>query len=140
MHTKKFLYPLTIKEIYLDTFGHVNNAAYLTLLEEARWELLNEGGYGLKKIQETRIGPTILGVKLSFYKELFARDDIVIESQMTSYQKKIGMLSQKMIRHGDLCCEAEITIGLFSLIERKLILPTPEWLHAIGLNSIGEYT
>lgn len=47
-------YPLTIKETYLDTFGHVNSAMYLTLLEEARWEFINGNGYGIKKIQETQ--------------------------------------------------------------------------------------
>ena len=63
-----FSYPIYIKESYLDTFGHVNNATYLTLLEEARWDLLNKNSYGLKKIQETGLGPTILEIKLSFLK------------------------------------------------------------------------
>lgn len=30
-------YPVVIREHHLDTFGHVNNAAYLDILEEARW-------------------------------------------------------------------------------------------------------
>ena len=38
MEWKVFTYPLLIKETYLDTFGHVNNATYLTLFEEARWD------------------------------------------------------------------------------------------------------
>lgn len=33
---------------------------------------------------------------------------------------------------GNVCCEALFTIGLFDLTARKLILPTPEWLKAIG--------
>lgn len=134
MNAKKFSYPLTIKEANLDTFGHVNNATYLTLFEEARWELLTENGYGLQKIQETRIGPTILEIKLAFLKELRVRDKIIIESQIMSYEKKIGRLSQKMFRDGVVCCEAEIVISLFSLIERKLIPPTSEWLHAVGID------
>lgn len=130
-----FYYPLIIKEIYLDTFGHVNNATYLTLLEEARWDLITKNGYGLKKIQETGLGPTILEIKLSFLRELRLREKIIIETQLISYEKKIGILSQKMIRDDKICCMAEFKIGLFDTHERKLILPTKEWLNAIGFET-----
>jgi len=133
MHAKIFSYPLVIKESYLDTFGHVNNATYLTLFEEARWDLITKNGYGLKKIQETRLGPTILEIKLSFLKEIRLREEITIETQMISYEKKIGKISQKMLRDGEVCCTAEMTIGFFNLLERKLVLPTAEWLKAIGI-------
>ena len=123
MQSRIFSYPVLIKEQYLDTFGHVNNAMYLTLLEEARWDLITNNGYGLRKIQETGIGPTILEIKLTFLKELRPRDEIVIETQLISYENKIGKLLQKMRRNGDVCCEAELVIGLFDLRQRKLILP-----------------
>lgn len=129
---KLFHYPVTIKEGHLDTFGHVNNAVYLALLEEARWDLLNQGHFGLKKIQETGIGPTILEIKIQFLRELHLHDKIIIETQMLSYQKKIGVLLHRIIRDDQVCCTAEFTMALFSLKERKLINPTPEWLQAIG--------
>ena len=50
MDSTIFSYPLIIKEMDLDTFGHVNNARYLTLFEDARWDLITKNGYGLKKI------------------------------------------------------------------------------------------
>lgn len=135
MPAKLFSYPLTIQEIYLDTFGHVNNATYLTLFEQARWQLITDNGYGLEKIQELGLGPTILEIKLSFARELRLREKITIESQMTSYVRKIGILTQRMIRDGEVCCTAEFVIGLFSLKERKLVLPTPDWLQAVGLET-----
>ena len=61
-------YPVLIKEGHLDTFGHVNNAVYLALLEEARWDLLTQNNYGLDKIVATQIGPTILEIKINFLK------------------------------------------------------------------------
>ena len=66
MAGKVFYYPILVKEIYLDTFGHMNNATYLTLFEEARWDILTKNGYGLQKIQETGLGPTILELKVTF--------------------------------------------------------------------------
>jgi len=130
---KVFQYPVTIKEAHLDTFAHVNNAVYLALLEEARWELLNQGNFGMKEIQKTGIGPTVLEIKISFLKELHLHDRIIIETEMVSYKKKIGVLAHRILRDGQLCCTAEYVIALFSLKERKLINPTPEWLYAVGI-------
>jgi thioesterase-3 len=134
MSMKVFSYPIVIKESHLDTFGHVNNAAYLVMLEDARWDLITKNGYGLKMIQETGLGPTILELKLTFLKELRLREEIIIETQLISYEKKIGKLQQKMIRGEEVCCVAEFVIGLFSVVERKLVLPTPEWEHAVGMS------
>lgn len=128
-------YKIIIQETYLDTFGHVNNATYLTLLEEARWDLLTKNGYGLKKIQETGFGPVILEIKIAFLKELRLREEIIIETHMISYEKKIGKISQKMLRNEEVCCEAEILVGFFNLIERKLVMPTAEWLQAVGVGN-----
>ena len=130
-----FSYPVIIKEIYLDSFGHVNNAAYMTLFEEARWELVTNNGYGIKKIKETGIGPILLEAKLNFLKELRARDEVNIVSESISYNEKIYKLSQKMIRAEEVCCSAEFTIALFSWKEHKIILPTPDWLKALGMEA-----
>ena len=133
MVSKVFSYPLMIKETHLDTFGHVNNAVYLTLFEEARWELITQNGFGMNEIKKTGLGPTIMQVKLDYLRELRLRDQIIIETHLISYEKKVGKLMQKMIRGSDVCCTAEFVFGLFSVAERKLVLPTPEWLKAVGV-------
>jgi thioesterase-3 len=134
LNIKTLTYSLIIKEQHLDTFGHVNNATYLTLLEEARWELITQNGYSLSYIRETGLGPTILEINIKFIKELRLRQEIIIESKMLSYEGKIGKIVQTMLRNDEVCCVAEFTIGLFSVKERKLVLPTPEWLKAIGID------
>ncbi|MGZ3723070.1 MAG: acyl-CoA thioesterase [Bdellovibrionales bacterium] len=128
-----FEYPLIIRESHLDTFGHVNNAVYLTLFEEARWEFVTARGYGLDKIRETNQGPVILAINLAFKHEVRLRDQIVIRTQLDSYNGKIGIVKQWMNnQNGELCCEAVFTMGFFDLKTRKLILPTPEWMYAVG--------
>ena len=37
-----------------------------------------------------------------------------------------------MVRDEEICCTADFTIALFDLHARKLVLPTPEWLYAVG--------
>ncbi|MDF1827730.1 MAG: acyl-CoA thioesterase [Legionellaceae bacterium] len=133
INAKTHRYHDVIKETCLDSFGHVNNAAYLTLLEEARWDLVAKNGYGLDVIKQTGLGPTILSVTLKFSKELHARDEVVIETQMEAYEKKIGKLTQRIMRGDEMCCEARFVIGLFCMAKRKLVLPTDAWLHALGI-------
>ncbi|HET9954883.1 MAG TPA: acyl-CoA thioesterase [Polyangiaceae bacterium] len=127
-------YPVLIVERHLDTFGHVNNATYLELFEEARWDLIVANGYGIEKIRETRKGPTILEVRLEFKRELLNRQRIVIRTRIESYSGKVGTLVQVMQNDaGDLFCVGTFLIGLFDLDARKLILPTSEWRKAVGL-------
>jgi thioesterase-3 len=128
-----FSHPYTIIERHLDTFGHVNNATYLQILEEARWEFITARGFGMEKIRESGLGPTILDCHIKFLKELRLRQSIIIESQTQSYDRKTGILKQIMKNEdGEICAEAIFTIGLFDTNERKLVLPSAEWLYAIG--------
>lgn len=135
MNTKIFSYPITIIEEHLDNFGHVNNATYLVLFEEARWELITNNGYGLEEIKKTGLGPVILDLKVRFIKELVLREKIIIETQTISYEKKIAKLAQRMLRNDEVCCKAEFTIALFDLTKRKLVSSTPKWLKAIGFEN-----
>jgi thioesterase III len=127
-------YPLVIRETHLDTFGHVNNATYLEIFEEARWELITRNGYGLDEVVRRRIGPTIVELNLKFQRELRNRQQIIIKTWMESYVGKIGRVGQQIVdADGNLYCEALFVIGLFDLGARKLIPPTPEWIKALGL-------
>jgi thioesterase III len=129
------LYDLTIHERHLDTFGHVNNATYLDLLEEARWDLITRNGYGLDEVKRRQAGPTIVEINMRFVREIRNRERITIKSWTESYSGKICKFVQQMLNEKEeLCCEALFVVGLFDMQARKLLLPTPEWLRALGLS------
>jgi YbgC/YbaW family acyl-CoA thioester hydrolase len=124
---------LFISEAHLDSFGHMNNARYLELFEQARWDLITEGGFGLEVIKRTRTGPTVVEIQLKFLRELGPRESITLRTELMSYERKIGRMRQVMLKSdGTVACEAIITFGLFHLDQRRLVEPTPEWLHAVG--------
>jgi acyl-CoA thioester hydrolase len=128
-------YEVLITEGHLDTFGHVNNARYLDILEQARWDLITQHGFGLRQIQQSGVGPTVLEINLRFLRELRNRERIKITSYTDSYSGKVGKFVQQIHNEaGELCCDALFVIGLFDVRARKLILPTPEWLRAIGVS------
>jgi len=134
MLTPVFEYELIVLEHHLDTFGHMNNAVYLEIYEEARWDLITKNGYGLKDIMAKKIGPVILEVNVKFRKELKLREKIKILTVCTEYKNKIGILEQKILNQkGEVASTATFTIALFDLVYRKIIDPTPEWKKAMGI-------
>ncbi len=129
-------YTLKILEHHLDTFGHVNNATYLALYEEARWDLLNINNSGINVIMEKKIGPVLLDLHLTFKAELINREEIKIISQARTKMKNqfVLILDQKMLKaNGKIASTLELSVGLMDLEKRKLIAPTPEWLKALGV-------
>ena len=129
-------YELTILEHHLDTFGHVNNAVYLEMYEEARWDFITKNNLGMKEILESKIGPVLLDLNLTFKSELKNREKIKIVSQARPEMRNkfIMILDQKMIRaDGKVASTLSISVGMMDLNERKLISPSLEWLKALGL-------
>ena len=122
-----------IRESYLDTLGHVNNASYIQLFEEARWDLVEEGGYGLSTVMKEKVSPVILELDCKFSREVLNREHVNIQPQVTFYKGKIGNIHQKLFKEsGDLACEANFKFGMFDLKTRKLVAPSEKWLNAIG--------
>ncbi len=127
------IYKTRILEQHLDTLGHVNNTAYAALFEEARWQLITDGGFGLDNVEKTGLAPVILEMNLRFKREVRNRENIRIETRCASYIGKISKLEQIMFNEADEeACVGKFTFGLFNLKTRHLMPPTPEWLSAIG--------
>jgi YbgC/YbaW family acyl-CoA thioester hydrolase len=129
-----FEYSVQIKEFHLDTFGHVNNAVYMALYEEARWDFITKHGYGLEKIQQEKKGPVILESTIRYRKELINREIIKIVSEpIDPVKSKIMTINQKMFKaDGSLASDAVFTVGFMDLKERKLILAPEDWRKACG--------
>src|ERR1700679_1278725 len=134
MPNSSAVYDVLIRESHLDSFNHVNNAAYMVLFEEARWEWITQNGYDLRFIQQTKQGPVVLECTVKFKKELTLREKIRITTEMTDYRGKIGHCAQKMLKEdGTVAAEAVFVVGLFDLQTRRLLEPTETWKKAIGL-------
>jgi YbgC/YbaW family acyl-CoA thioester hydrolase len=131
---KEFNYSTKILEHHLDAFGHVNNAKYFELYEEARWDFITSFGYGLNEVMKYKQGPVILDTSCRFKKEIVNRETITINSQTVGSPGKIMKINQKMLKEdGSVASEASFTIGFMDLKQRKLVDPPENWLKAIGV-------
>ncbi len=128
-----YVYETLIRENHLDSFGHVNNAMYLQLLEEARWEAISSRGYGMREVQNSQKGPVVLELSIQFRKELKLREKVKIDMLVTELRDRIWKMEQNIFNEkGEKSAIAQITMGYFDLKNRKLIPVEPAWLQAIG--------
>ncbi|HUX38126.1 MAG TPA: acyl-CoA thioesterase [Rectinemataceae bacterium] len=128
-----FSYPILIRETHLDTFGHVNNATYLQIYEEARWELATAMGFGLEEVRATGIGMTVLETTVRFLRELRLRQQVTVTTRLGELRGKVFILKQAMIdEDGRVASEADFTMALFDLAARRIVPPTAEWLAKLG--------
>ncbi len=133
---------IVIDASLIDSYGHMNNSKYLEVLENARWDIISQRGFGPADIAKHGLGPVVLEVNLRFTKEIKLAEKIKIVSyiEMTNAngtpveKSKTMTMVQSMINEAeDVCCAARFVFGLFDLKARKLVLPTPEWLRAAGV-------
>lgn len=133
----QFDYQVFIHERHLDFLGHVNNAMYLELFEEARWDFLTKNGYGIEQFHEHQMGPVVLEVNIKYKREIRNRESIVIRSRPIENKGKIMRMQQQMISpKGDICSEAIFTFGFMDFTKRKLVSPPASWLKAIGFGEL----
>ncbi len=131
----KFDYRVQVRECHLDSFGHVNNAMYLVLFEEARWEFITAAGYGLERIQQDQLGPVLIEASVRFKRELKNREWIHIQSRPGEFNGKLVEIHQQMVRgDGKVAAEARFLVGFMDLKERKLVIPSDAWLRACGVD------
>ena len=128
-----YSYTMQILEYHLDTFGHVNNATYLSLYEQARWDIIHNKGWGIKDIMKKGCGPVVLEVQsLVFLKELKNREVITIVSKPKEWTGKVGIVEQEILNEkGEVCSKVSIVFGFFDTKERGLIYPPQDFLDAL---------
>ena len=131
--SKKFEYRFTVTEEMTDDYGHVNNARYLDLYEDARWNILDISDLGADMVKKNKIGPVILEVTVRFSRELLPGEEITITTTSRRKNDLIFYFDQQMVNSkGEIASKAVFTAALFDLEKRKMIRPDQQWLKAFG--------
>ena len=93
IHESKF----EIRTFHTDAFGHVNNARYLEIFEEARWQYADAIGL-IELLSEKELGFIIMDLKLRFRAPVQERDSISITTQLITLGTASGEVLQKVTR------------------------------------------
>jgi len=118
MHECKF----RVRSTQVDSFGHLNNAAYLEIYEWARWEWAEASGDDpVKWVEEKRIGPAILHIDLTFSKEIRHHEEITVRTWYHSMERVRAQIAQEMIKtDGQVASKVLITYVMMNLDTRKV--------------------
>ncbi len=88
-----------IRTFHCDSFGHVNNARYLELLEEARWRFGEQ--IGLKALLDRDgLGFIIIDMRLRFRDEVIEGDRVVVSTKLVTLGSGSGEVEQQVRKEG----------------------------------------
>ncbi len=88
-----------IRSFHTDGFGHVNNARYLELLEEARWQFAEHIGL-IQLLERDHLGFIIIDMKLRFRIPVIEGETIRIQTSLISLGTASGEVRQWVTKKG----------------------------------------
>lgn len=88
-----------IRTFHTDAFGHVNNAKYLELLEEARWRFAEHHGL-IPLLEREQLGFIIIDMRLRFRNEVREGEEIVVSTRLITLGSASGEVEQLVRRAG----------------------------------------
>ena len=112
-----------IRTFHTDSFGHVNNAKYLELLEEARWRYAEDNGL-MTLLEQANLGFIIIDMRLRFRDEVVEGDRITVSTQLLTLGSGSGEVEQLVRKEG----QSKIALKSlfhFILVDRETRTPVP---------------
>lgn len=107
---------IKVRGYHVDAFGHVNNARWLELLEEARWRWLDEA-VDLRDWDRDRRGIAVLNIDVTYRRPARRHDVVTLTSWMSRLGGKACVCRQRAVNRdtGETLLDAAITFVLFDL-------------------------
>ncbi|MBO6516917.1 MAG: acyl-CoA thioesterase [Bacteroidia bacterium] len=116
---------IRIRGFHCDAYGHVNNARYLELLEEARWEALVKNDV-LKHFEALGLQFFIVNVNISFKKPVVPNDLADVQTSVKEFGRMSITFLQEIYVDNALTTQADVTFVLFDTKASKPTSLTPE--------------
>lgn len=118
---------IKVRGYHCDMFGHINNARYLELLEEARWSAFEDSEFTPADFSVRGWAFIVVNINISYRSEGRVGDTIRIVTDLARIGTKSITLSQKIEEKesGRLIADAEVTFVIMDQKQGKAI-PVPE--------------
>jgi thioesterase-3 len=103
---------IKVRGYHEDRFGHVNNARYLELFEEARWADFEAHGLDMSFLEEQGVFPVVVRLTVSYRRPASAGDVLNIATAVKRAGRRKVLLTQEAHFEGSgaVCAEAELTV------------------------------
>jgi len=128
---EKHLIPLRVRNYHIDAYGHINNAQYLVLLEEARTQFMENVACPLEGYFSQGIYFFASDIHIKFKKPAVMGDHLevfiwfpVMKRAQVRFQQEI-----RLAKSGELIAIASVTCGC---VKNGKVIPIPQdFLQAI---------
>jgi thioesterase-3 len=113
---------IVIRGYHCDSYGHVNNARYLELLEEARWEALSSAiqsgffeSHGLLFI--------VVNINVNYRAEVKPNDVVHIDTSLKEFGKMSITFHQKIVNQNSekLAVDADVKFVLLDQNTKRMV-------------------
>ena len=103
---------IKIRGYHEDRFGHVNNARYLELLEEARWADFEVHGVDFDFLKRHGIFPVVVRLTISYRRPVSAGNTVNVSVDVKEAGRRKIVLAQEVRLDGSdtVCATAEIDV------------------------------
>ncbi|MEJ2055701.1 MAG: thioesterase family protein, partial [Calditrichaceae bacterium] len=88
---------LKVRTYECDSYGHVNNAAFLNYCEVARVELLDKMGFDLKKLMQEGFLLVIIKIEMEYKRPAFANDLLEVSVDWVERGKSSATFEQEIV-------------------------------------------
>jgi len=96
-----------------DIYGHLNNAMYFHIYEEARAEALNKTGYSITKFSQLGISLFVYKVEMNFLKAINLEEKVKVASEITSVNRLKSTWSQSIYNNNNILCNTVYIEAVF---------------------------
>lgn len=111
---------IEVRPTEIDMMGHVNNAKYLEYLEWGREKWYEEVGISFDAMREQGLGTVTVHISIDYRKEVLMGEKLTICTRPLRKGRRSFVLQQYILNeHKEKVTEAEVTIAVISLKERK---------------------
>ncbi len=121
---EKYRMSLKVRNYHIDGYGHVNNAQYLNLLEEARTQFMDDAGCPLEGFFEQGVYFFITDIHIKFKKPARLGDRLEISVWLPVMRRAQMKFSQeiRLAGSGEIIANAVVSCGC---IKNNKIIPIP---------------
>ncbi len=99
---------LAVRSYECDSYGHVNNAVYLSYLEYARHQYLKAIGLPLQELRAAGYAIWVVEISIRYRKPAATDDTLLILTRPLKRSRIAGVLGQRILRGDEELADAEV--------------------------------
>lgn len=118
---------IKIRGYHMDVFGHMNNARYLELMEETRWQYIDKTNF-TQLLKANNWGFAVVNINIDYKRPAFTGDTITFTVDVKRMGNSSMTVEQKMtLKDTDIVvANAEVTFVVLNLTNNKPVRITEE--------------